>query len=95
MATFNCVLENQPKASGIPTQPSHSIRVESNLLADEKDPRHLLFIDVLFYTQKKKFLYMLYFFNRKLGLLLFFDGLYLNKTLFSTFSKIVIEGKIL
>ena len=30
---------------------------------------------------------MLYFFNRKLGLLLFIDSLYLNKTLLFTFSN--------
>ena len=37
--TFNWVFENQPKASGILTQPSRYKRAESNLLADEKGPQ--------------------------------------------------------
>ena len=36
MPNFNWVLENQPIASVILTQPSRHKRVESNLLADEK-----------------------------------------------------------
>ena len=39
--TFNWVFKNQPIASGILTQLSRYKRADSNLLADEKGPRHL------------------------------------------------------